>query len=114
MKEIQPFTLWVNGKLVIAYYMALICNNDNLLNQAVFYWAFYDKAEDKAVDFVLYSSTFFIGNKLTDGNITMIPPDYDLWETNEFAWNWAASQLGVTIIPQTIGEIPVLKKGKKV
>jgi hypothetical protein len=100
MKEIQPFTIWVNGKNVIAYFMALICNNDNLTNQAVFYWAFYDKAEDKP------------GNKLTDGNITMIPPDYDLWETNDFAWNWAANQLGVTIILATIGEGPAMKKGK--
>jgi hypothetical protein len=101
MKEIQPFTLWVNGKSVIAYYMALICNNDNLLNEAVFYWAFYDVADNKP------------GNKLTDGNIIMVSPDYELWITNEFAFNWAANQLGVTIIPTTIGEIPVAKKGKK-
>jgi hypothetical protein len=102
MKEIQPFSIWINGKTVIANYLALLCNSDNLTNQAVFYWAFYDKLDDKA------------GNKLVDGNITMVPPDYDLWETNDFAWNWAANQLGVSIIPQTIGEIPVLKKGKKV
>jgi hypothetical protein len=101
MKEIQPFTIWVNGKTIIANYMALICNNDNLINQAVFYWAFYDKIEDKA------------GNKLTDGNITMISPDYDLWDSNDFAWSWAASTLGVTITGATIGEGPaVVKKGK--
>jgi hypothetical protein len=102
MKEIQPFTIWVNGKSVIAYYMALICNNDNLLNQAIFYWAFYDKAEDKP------------SNKLTDGNITMAGLDYEAWETNDFAWSWAANQLGVTIIGATIGEGPVVtKKAKK-
>jgi len=101
MNEILPITIWVNGKNVIAYFMALICNNDNLTNQAVFYWAFYDKAEDKP------------GNKLTDGNITMIPPDYDLWETNDFAWNWSANQLGVTIIGAAIGEAPAMKKGKE-
>jgi hypothetical protein len=101
MKEIQPFSIWINGKTVIANYIALLCNSDNLLDQAFFYWAFYDKADNKP------------GNKIVDGNIIMVPPDYDLWETNEFAWNWAANQLGVTIIPTTIGEIPVAKKGKK-
>jgi hypothetical protein len=100
MKEIQPFTIWVNGNTLTACYMALICNNDNLLNQAVFYWAFYDVADNKP------------GNKLTDGNITMIPPDYDLWETNDFAWNWAANELGVTIINAAIGEAPAMKKAK--
>jgi hypothetical protein len=102
MKQIQPFIIWVNGKTDIACFMALLCNSDNLTNQAVFYWAFYDNIDNQP------------GNKLTDGNITMIPPDYDLWDTNDFAWNWAASTLGVTITGTTIGEIPVLKKGKKV
>lgn len=100
MKQIQPFTIWVNGKTVIATFMALLCNSDNLTNQAVFYWAFYDTVDTQP------------GNKLTDGNITMISPDYDLWETNDFAWNWAANQLGVTIIPQTIEEVTQLNKGK--
>lgn len=100
MKEIQPFTIWVNGKSVIACFMALLCNSDNLYNQGVFYYGFYDKLDNKP------------GNLLSNGNITMNNPDYELWETNEFAWNWAANTLGVTIIPSTIGEIPVLKKGK--
>lgn len=101
MKEIQPFTIWVNGKTVIACYIALLCNSDNLLNQAVFYWAFYDKIDGTQ------------GNKVCEGNITMIPPDYDLWDTNDFAWNWAASTLGVTITGATIGEAPAVVKKKK-
>lgn len=87
MKKIQPFNIWVNGKTVIARYMALVCNNDNLVNQAVFYWAFYDEQQGKP------------GNKLTDGNITMIQPSYDSFDSNEYAWSWASQTLGVTIIP---------------
>jgi hypothetical protein len=102
MKEIQPFTFWANGKTLIASYLFVICNTDNLKDSAQFYWSFYDKIDG------------IQGKKISEGNLTMIPPDYDLYETNEFAWNWAANQLGVTIIPSTIGEIPAIKKGKKV
>lgn len=84
MKKILDFIVWVNGKNEIAKYMALICNNDNLLNQAVFYWAFYNEIDGKP------------GNKISDGNITMDGADYEGWETNDYAWNWAAAQLGVT------------------
>ena len=101
MKEIQPFSFWANGKTLIASYLFLICNIDNLKDSAQFYWAFYDKAEDKP------------GNKLTEGNVTMTGADYEAWETNDFAWNWAANELGVKVILATIGEGPaVVKKGK--
>lgn len=84
MKKILDFIIWVNGKNEIAKYMALVCNNDNLMNQAVFYWAFYGEIDGKP------------GNKITDGNITMEGTDYDGWDSNDYAWNWAAAQLGVT------------------
>lgn len=102
MKEIQPFTFWKNGKNLTASFLYLICNTDNLKDSAQFYWAFYDKIDGVQ------------GNRIDEGNIIMTGADYEAWETNEFAWNWGANELGVTIIPQTIGEIPVLKKGKKV
>jgi hypothetical protein len=87
MKKIQPFNIWVNGKTLVACYMTLVCNNDNLLNQAVFYWSFLDEQGGKP------------GNKIADGNITMTGKSYDDWATNNEAWDWAASQLGVTLIP---------------
>lgn len=87
MKKIQPFNIWVNGKTVTARYMSLVCNNDNLVSQAVFYWAFYDEQQGKP------------GNKIADGNITMIQPAYDNFDSNEYAWSWAAQTLGVTLLP---------------
>ena len=91
MKKIQPFNIWVNGQTKTAQYLALILNNDNLLNQAVFYWAFYDEQQGKA------------GNKITDNTITLQGADYTAFNTsinsNNYAWNWAAQTLGVTLIP---------------
>lgn len=100
MKEIQPFSFWANGKTFVASFLYLICNTDNLKDNAQFYWAFYDKQGNT------------LGNKICEGNLTITAGEYEAWNDNNFAWNWAANQLGVTIIPQTIGEIPVLKKGK--
>lgn len=101
MKEIQPFSFWLNGNTLVASYLFLICNTDNLKDSAQFYWAFYDKIDGAQ------------GNKIAEGNITMTGADYEAWETNDFAWSWAASALGVTIIGSTIGEGPtVVKKGK--
>ena len=101
MKEIQPFTFWDNGKNLTASYLFLICNTDNLKDSAQFYWAFYDKIDGLE------------GNKIKENNITMTGADYEAWETNDFAWTWAASTLGVTIIGAAIGEGPaVVKKSK--
>jgi hypothetical protein len=101
MKEIQPFTFWANGKTFVASFLYLLCNTDNLNDSAQFYWAFYDKIDGVQ------------GNKICEGNIIMTGAEYVAWETNDFAWSWAASTLGVTIIGATIGEGPaVVKKAK--
>jgi hypothetical protein len=86
MKQIQPFTLWVNGQQVTATLFNLIIINDNLLNSATFYWQLLD------ADSV----------KLQDGNLTMGEPDYDVWgssaDINLAAYEWAASKLNITLV----------------
>lgn len=85
MKQIQPFTLWVNGQEKTATLFNLIIINDNLLNSATFYWQLLD------ADAV----------KLQDGNLTMGEPDYDVWgasaDINLAAYQWAATQLNLTL-----------------
>jgi hypothetical protein len=85
MKQIQPFSLWVNGQQVTATLFNLIIINDNLLNSATFYWQLLD------ADAV----------KLQDGNLTMGEPDYDVWgssaDINLAAYEWAATELNITL-----------------
>jgi hypothetical protein len=85
MKQIVPFTLWVNGQQQTATVFNLIIINDNLLNSATFYWQLLDSAE----------------SKLADGNLTMGEPQYDQWGTstdvNQWAYEWAATQLNITL-----------------
>jgi hypothetical protein len=86
MKQIQPFTLWVNGQQQTATLFSLIIINDNLTNSATFYWQLLD------ADAV----------KLADGNLTMGEPDYDVWgstaDVNQAAYDWAASKLSITLV----------------
>ena len=86
MKQIQPLTLWVNGQEVTATLFNLIIINDNLLNSATFYWQLLDAD----------------ASKLSDGNLTMGEPDYDVWgssaDINLAAYEWAASKLNITLV----------------
>jgi len=86
MKNIQPFSIWVNGTQQTATLFNLIIINDNLLNSATFYWQLLD------ADAV----------KLADGNLTMGEPDYDVWgssaDINQAAYEWAASKLNITLV----------------
>lgn len=85
MKQIQPFSLWVNGQQQTATLFNLIIINDNLLNSATFYWQLLDAD----------------ASKLADGNLTIGEPDYDQWsaqpDVNEWAYQWAATQLNITL-----------------
>ena len=85
MKQIQPFTLWVNCQQQTATLLNLIIINDNLLNSATFYWQLLDAD----------------ASKLADGNLTMGEPDYDVWgssaDINLAAYQWAATQLNITL-----------------
>jgi hypothetical protein len=85
MKQIVPFTIWVNGQQQTATLFNLIIINDNLLNSATFYWQLLDAD----------------ASKLADGNLTMGDPDYDVWgssaDINLAAYQWAASQLNITL-----------------
>jgi len=82
MKTIQPVSIWFNGKTDNATIFSLTCINDNLLNSATFYF--------QLLDATLAS--------IASGNLTMVEPDYTAdWTTNNAAYLWAATQLGLTI-----------------
>jgi hypothetical protein len=92
MKKVQPFNIWVNGQMKSVKYMFLRCGTDNLKDSAIFYFSLHEATTDK-------DGKEISGNVLTDGNITMSGTDYEGWETNEYAWNWAAQKLNITLIP---------------
>jgi hypothetical protein len=86
MKQIQPVVFPLN--LGTAVILNAYCINDNLSTSATFYYA-------------LLSDT---QSQLQQGNLTMTGEDYDNWATNEYAYEWVAEQIDVTIIGNFVTE----------
>ena len=93
MKKIQPFNIWSNGQTKSAKYMTLLCGTDNLKDSAMFYYALFAETNREGEPIQ--------GEKLADGNLIMTREDYDNWQTNGYAWDWAATTLGITLLPET-------------
>ena len=80
MKTIQSVIFPLN--LGTATILNAYCINDNLINSANFYYA-------------LLGDSLVI---LSQGNLIMTGQDYADWQTNQFAYNWIATKIDVTII----------------
>lgn len=79
MKQIEPVVFPLN--LGTASILNAYCINDNLSTSATFYYALLSDTE----------------SQLQQGNLTMTGADYDNWATNDYAYNWVATQIDVTI-----------------
>lgn len=79
MKTIEPVVFPLN--LGTATILNAYCINDNLSTSATFYYALLSETQ----------------SQLQQGNLIMSGEDYDNWETNDYAYNWVATQLDVTI-----------------
>ncbi len=82
MKNIQPISIWDNGTVQEATVLNAYCINDNLSTSATFYYTLLSESMQQ----------------LAQGNLTMSGDDYDAWETNNYAYDWIAAQLNLTII----------------
>jgi hypothetical protein len=80
MKQISPVVFPLN--LGTATILNAYCINDNLSTSATFYYAILSETQ----------------SQLQQGNLTMTGEDYAGWITNDYAYNWVANQIDVTII----------------
>ena len=88
MKTIENVTFPLN--LGVASLLNAYCINDNLNDSATFYYA-------------LLSDSLA---QLSQGNLTMEGQDYADWVTNEYAYNWVAEQIDVTITGDYVPPVP--------
>lgn len=79
MKTISPVVFPLN--LGTATILNAYCINDNLNNSATFYYS-------------LLSDTQV---QLSQGNLTMVGETYVGYATNDYAYNWVATELNLTI-----------------
>ena len=82
MKQIESISIWDNGTVQEATILNTFVVNDNLINSATFYYTLSSESSQQ----------------LTQGNLTMSGQDYDDWQTNNYAWDWVAKQLNLTIV----------------
>jgi hypothetical protein len=81
MKNITPISIWDNGTNQSASILNAYCINDNLSTSATFYYS-------------LLSDSL---QQLAQGNLSMSGEVYDAWQTNDYAYDWVATQLNLTI-----------------
>jgi len=93
MKTIQPVQSWNNGQVVEATILNAYVIQDNLITSAVFWFGIFDDTMQQ----------------VSQGNLTMIGNDYTAYQTNQYAWDWVASTLGLTITGEYVPPTPVVE-----
>lgn len=94
MHKVVNQKLWVNGVIETANIFDLVLVSDDLFSRAQFYYklGYCENFEDENLSV----------NWLVDGNIVMTGENYTTWNNvpnvNEWAYNWAASELNLTIL----------------
>jgi hypothetical protein len=90
MKTIEPIFIWVNGTQDEGTILNAYCINDNLSTSGTFYYS------------ILSSEV----QQLAQGNLTMSGEAYQGWQTNDYAYDWVASELNLTIIGDYVPPVP--------
>ena len=95
MKTISPVSIWDNGTVQEGTILNAYCINDNLSTSGTFYYQLLSETVDLAV-----------GQQLSQGNLTMTGEEYQAWQTNEYAYDWVAAQLNLTITGDYVPPVP--------
>ena len=95
MKTIESVPIWDNGTVQEGTILNAYCINDNLSTSGTFYYQILSENVDLTV-----------GQQLTQGNLTMTGDAYQAWQTNEYAYDWVAAQLNLTITGDYIPPVP--------
>jgi hypothetical protein len=97
-QKIEPINLWISGEIKIAEWFELFSSYDNLKSTAVFKYKLYEnKNEDE-------DEIYGRDTSIVSGTLSMSTEEYENWASqsgdnvNDWAYNWAASKLNLTII----------------
>jgi hypothetical protein len=88
MKTIEPVVFPLN--LGTASILNAYCINDNLSTSAIFYYELLTDTQ----------------SQLQQGNLTMTGEFYNNWVTNDYAYNWVATEIDVTITGDYVPPVP--------
>jgi hypothetical protein len=91
MKTIQPVSVWFNGNEVQATVLSSSCIYDNLSTSAQFSYQLIQVIVNPENPYMEQLTIVANGTLLMDGET------YQNWETNDYAYDWVAEQLNLTI-----------------
>lgn len=92
MKTIEPIQVWYNGQEVQANVLSATATSDNLQNAAQFQYQIMQEVQNpNPIPFQTYLQPVVNGYLIMDGEA------YQAWETNDYAYDWIAQQLNLTI-----------------
>jgi hypothetical protein len=95
MKTIEPVSIWDNGQTVEATILNAYAVNVTLGTSATFYYQLLSQTAEGNV-----------GQQVTQGNLSMTGEAYQEWNQDEFAWEWVAEQLNLTITGDYVPPVP--------
>jgi hypothetical protein len=86
MKTIEPVSIWDNGQVKEAKILNAYAVNVTLGISATFYYSLSAENDDQT-----------IGAQVAQGNLSMTGEAYTQWTMDDYAWDWVAEQLNLTI-----------------
>ena len=95
MKTIQPVSIWDNGSVKEAKILNAYAVNVTLGTSATFYYSLSAENEDQT-----------IGSQVAQGNLSMTGEAYKQWQADNYAWDWVAEQLNLTITGEYVPPVP--------
>lgn len=95
MKTIESVSIWDNGTVQQAVILNSYAVNVTLNTSATFFYALFTEGVGG-----------ILGNQVTQGNLTMTGDAYTQWETDNYAWDWIAEQLNLTITGEYVPPVP--------
>ena len=98
MKKIKSIQIWFNGQKIEATQFKLNANNVNLENSANFYYALFSENQIQ----------------ISEGTLFMEGKDYQDWQNDQYAWDWAAKKLNLELLPEVIEQKEVISQPKTI
>lgn len=95
MKTIEPVSIWDNGVVQQAKILNTYAVNVTLNTSATFFYQLFSENEDSS-----------LGVQLAQGNLNMTGEAYTDWEVDNYAWDWVAQQLNLTITGEYVPPVP--------
>jgi hypothetical protein len=89
MKTIEQVKVWFNGQEEEATILSANATSDNLVDSAFFYYSLMKSGTYNPMNAGLVT--------LASGTLNMSGDDYQAWHTNDYAYEWVAEQLNLTI-----------------